>query len=214
MALSTTERARQEHENTWTVSSSGTNGKVLMEVDMAERRRGRPKKEEQVDRVMKLFRQDLLSLEHEVTLGDTVGVQRISDLLRGEIFQHGAAIKLLLDGAMLDISAELCAAQTPQSERMGAFLWSWYCEGMSVIAIAKQLGLDRSHVGKCVKAPALVLVVERVLALARLEDPVEASEGLREALVQHKEAKTRVRSRSAGSHLTLIPPPHANLDAS
>jgi hypothetical protein len=181
---------------------------------MAERRRGRPKKEEQVDRVIKLFRQDLLSLEQENTLSETVGVQEISGLLRGEIFQRGAAIKLLFDGAMLDISTELSAAQTRQSERMGAFLWSWYCERMSVIAISKQLGLDRSHVGKCVKAPALALVVQRVLALARLEDPVEASEGLRQALRQHKEARTRARSRSAASHLTLISPPHLDLDAS
>jgi hypothetical protein len=173
---------------------------------MIERRRGRPKKEEQVDRVMRLFRQDLLSLEQESALGETAGVQTITGLLPGEIFQRGAAIKLLLDGAMLDISAELSAAQTPRSERMGAFLWAWYCEGQSVMAIAKELGLDRSHVGKCVKAPALGLVVQRVLALARLEDPLTVSEGLREAIRLHGEAKTRARSRATAPRLTIVAP--------
>jgi hypothetical protein len=155
---------------------------------------------------MRLFRLDLLSLDQESVLGESPGVQSIAGLLRGEIFQRGAAIKLLLDGAVFDISAELSAAQTPRSERMGAFLWAWYCEGRSVMAIAKELGLDRSHVGKCVKAPALALVVQRVLALARLEDPLKTSEGVREAVRQHDDAKTRARTRATARHLTIVAP--------
>jgi hypothetical protein len=174
-----------------------------MEAHM-DRKRGRPKKEEQAERIVRLLRQDLLVLDQEAVLVDCKGVQRLCAMLEGEIFQSGAAIKLLMDGAVMDVCGELASSPTRQSQRLSSFLWAWYFEDQSVAAIARQLQLDRTYVGRSVKAPSLTLVVHHFLMLSRLDDPLQASDGLREALRLHQEAKSQAHKRARAPRSTSL----------
>ena len=84
----------------------------------------------------------------------------------------GTALKLLIERAVRDVLAMAVTVPTSNLGRIATFLQLWYCEGQTVVGVAKALGLERTHVVKTVQRPALDLVARRFLALAEQVDPL------------------------------------------
>jgi hypothetical protein len=80
---------------------------------------------------------------------------------------------MLLDRAVADALTLASTVSTSQQyHRMATFLTLWYAEEKSVTHVAKELGLERTHVAKTSQRPALQLVASRFLVLAELSDPL------------------------------------------
>ncbi len=160
-------------------------------------KRGRWSRDDQVGLVIHLFRQDLFVLEDDEGFADCRGVQSLMRQLQRETLKRGTALELLIQGAVIDVLAELCSSETPQAQRLAQFLHLWFQDRKSIIQIAALLHLDRSYVGRAMKDPALTLVAQRFLRLTQHEDPAEESQGVREARHLHEQRRLRATERFA-----------------
>lgn len=116
-------------------------------------------------------------------------------LLARETLKRGAALDLLIQGAVTDVTGDLYVAETPQAQRLAQFLQYWFREHMSVVEIASVLHLDRTTVGRAIKGPALTLVAQRFLYLSQQDEPLSESQGLQEALRQHEHRRAQAIER-------------------
>lgn len=161
-------------------------------------RRGRRSHEALVEEAMSLFRLDLIALDSNECFAECRGVRTLADMFQHEIFKQGAALDLLLQGAVADVCSDLFAAGSPQAERLAQFLQRWFFERRTVRAIAAEMHLNPHYAGRAIKAQACTLAAHRFLDLAQSEDPATQSPGLRQAVQQYQERKQAAASRLAG----------------
>lgn len=169
-------------------------------------KRGRRSRDDQLGFAMHLFRQDLFVLEDDEHFTECRGVQSLMRQLQRETLKRGTALELLIQGAVSDVLAELYSAEGPQAERLTQFLHCWFHEHMRVLEIATSFHLDRTTVSHTLKGPSLVLVAQRFLYLAQLDEPGQESPGLQEALRQREERRSK-----AIAHMAAMPPSHKNV---
>jgi hypothetical protein len=155
-------------------------------------RRGRRSREDYVEVVIPLVRADIWRLKDERTFAEHAGVKALVPRFKGEAWPVAWALQALLAGAVADVHSAACATRTRQAQRTAEFLQLWYYEQRTVASIAAGMHLTRSHVAKAIQRPALVLIAQRLLALAEQTDPVAQSEGLRSVL---STVRRRVRAR-------------------
>lgn len=161
-------------------------------------RRGRRSHEALVEAAMSLFRLDLIALDNNECFADCRGVRTLADMFQHEIFKQGAALDLLLQGAVSDVCSELFAAGPPHEERLAHFLQRWFFERRTVRAISAEMHLNPHYAGRAIKAQACALAAHRFLDLAQAEDPVSRSLGLRQAVEQYQERRRIAASRLVG----------------
>ena len=160
-------------------------------------KRGRRSRDDQMGLAIRLFRQDLIYLEDDEHFVECRGVQALVRQLQHETLKRGIALELLIQGAVADILAELYSAEAPQAQRLAQFLHHWFHEYKSVVEIASTVHLDRTTVSRVLKGPSLVLVAERFLHLAQVDEPISESPGLQEALRQHEQRRSNALARVA-----------------
>jgi hypothetical protein len=145
-------------------------------------RRGRRSREDMVEALLPLLRADLWRLKDKPLLAEQPGIKALAPRFEGEVWPLAWALHVLIAGAVADVYAAACASRTRQAQRTALFLQRWYDEQRTVASIASELQLTRAHVAKIVQRPALVMIAQRVLALAELADPVASSAGLQHVL--------------------------------
>jgi hypothetical protein len=145
-------------------------------------RTGRRSHDDYLEAIIALLRADLWTLKDQKTFADALGVKALSAQFAGEAWPLGIALHLLIAGAVTDVVSVAGAAHTRASRRIAEFLQLWYREERHVSEIAAGMQLSRSHVAKTIQRPALLLVAQRVLALAQHVDPTTESRGLQQAL--------------------------------
>jgi hypothetical protein len=143
-------------------------------------RRGRRSRQDAVEELLPLLRADLWRLKDERLLAEQPGIKALALRFQGDVWPLAWVLHVLIAGAVADVYAAACASRTRQEQRTALFLQRWFDEQRTVASIATELQLTRAHVAKTIQRPALVLIAQRVLALAELADPMAAS-----AAVQH-----------------------------
>lgn len=172
-------------------------------------RRGRRSHDEQVEAVITLIRADIWTLKDHKAFADAIGVKALTAQFAGELWPLGIALHLLITGAIADVAAMAAASRTRTATRTAVFLRLWYNEHRTVTATARQLGLSRSHVAKTIQRPALVMVAQRVLALAQHADPASQSAGVERMVQRFKQHTEPVDPTCAASVVRRTPLPPA-----
>jgi hypothetical protein len=144
--------------------------------------RSREDTEDTVEALLPLLRADLWQLKDARMLDEQPGIKALAERFQGDVWPLAWALHVLIAGAVADVSAAACASRTRQAQRTALFLQCWYDEQRTVASIAIELQLTRAHVAKAIQRPTVLLIAERVLALAELADPLAHSAGVRHVL--------------------------------
>lgn len=92
------------------------------------------------------------------------------------------AVQVLSDGALRDVYRDARSVHTAESRQIATFLRLLNGLRKNVSAVAREMGLSRMHVVRCIQPQALRLVAKRFLYLADQIDPWRLFVGIREAL--------------------------------
>jgi hypothetical protein len=133
--------------------------------------RGRPSRDDYRQQVASIVRADVWDLDKFSVFGSYPGVRTLMARYEHEYLPLGVALKLLLDRAVTDVIQATGMACSGNSARVATFLRRWYLEDKTVVAIAAEFGLHRTHVVAAIQRPSLALVADRFLALAEQVDP-------------------------------------------
>jgi hypothetical protein len=166
-------------------------------------RRGRRSRQDAVEALLPLLRADVWRLKDERLLAEHPGSKALALRFQGDVWPLAWALHVLIAGAVADVYAADCASRTRQAQRTALFLQRWYDEQRTVASIASELQLTRAHVAKAIQRPTLVVIAQRVLALAALDDPVAHSDGLRYVLSTGRRLGQRGELCGRGSLLRL-----------
>jgi hypothetical protein len=164
-------------------------------------RSGRRSREDTVEALLPLLRADLWRLKDARLLVEHPGVKALAPRFQGDVWPLAWALHVLIAGAVADVSTAACATHTRQAHRTVIFLQRWFDEQRTVASIASELQLTRAHVAKAIQRPTLVLIAQRMLALAELADPVASSAGLRHVLSTGQRLEPPGEPRGLGSVL-------------
>jgi hypothetical protein len=166
-------------------------------------RRGRRSREDVVEALLPLLRADLWRLKDERLLAEHPDIRALALRFQGDVWPLAWALHVLIAGAVADVYAAACTSRSRQAQRTALFLQRWYDEQQTVASIASELQLTRAHVAKAIQRPALVLIAQRVLALAELADPVASSAGVQHVLSPSRGAEQPWELLGSGSVLRL-----------
>jgi hypothetical protein len=149
------------------------------------------------------LRSDLWRLKDEQLLAERPGIKALAARFQGDVWPLAWALHVLIAGAVADVYAAACASRTRQAQRTALFLQRWYQEQRTVASVATELQLTRAHVAKAIQRPTLMLVAQRVLALAELADPVASSAGVAHVLSTRRGSEQPRELLGSGNVLRL-----------
>jgi hypothetical protein len=166
-------------------------------------RRGRRSRQDAVEALLPLLRADVWRLKDERLLAEHPGSKALALRFQGDVWPLAWALHVLIAGAVADVYAADCASRTRQAQRTALFLQRWYQEQRTVASVATELQLTRAHVAKAIQRPTLMLVAQRVLALAELADPVASSAGVAHVLSTRRGSEQPRELLGSGNVLRL-----------
>lgn len=168
-------------------------------------RRGRPRSADQLQlrrrQVMALFRREHTALEECHAFDECPGVQQmlsvVTQRLPRAVYKKGTALDLLIQGAVLDVMADLYATERLRDEKLGQFVQAYFFEERTLVDITTNVLrlCDRSNVRMTYQAEAFALVARRFLTIVEHDDPLIVSTGLNDALERQEQRWNRATRR-------------------
>lgn len=145
-------------------------------------KRGRPTTEDRERLAATLARQRHIKLEQCDPFVGYPGVQALLKQFETQACGALLAVQVLTDGALCDVFRDARSVRTPEYRQLSTFLRLLSRRHKNVSAVAREMGLSRMYVVRCIQPQALLLVAKRFLYLAEQIDPWSLSVGTREAL--------------------------------